>query len=209
MNQQYIMLDTKKGKVIKKVRKFNKASEFYLPPQAIENLLAHAGSLRNRTIIAFMARCGLRRNEVRGLKLEDIDWSNGWVSVMGKGAKVRTVPMPSSMISDLRLLAGKRTKGFVFLSDSSSYKGKLMSTVSIGNIVRKAGVAAKLSNPNPSLHHINPHLLRHSFARNWLAEGKRKEILRMILGHDSIRTTMDVYGEPTMEEIKKEFGDGK
>ena len=81
-----------------------------------------------------------------------------------------------------------------------------MSTVSINNVVKQAGARAKLVNPNPRLNNINPHLLRHSFARNWLARGKRKEILRMILGHESIKTTMDVYGEPSLEEIKQEFG---
>jgi len=52
---------------------------------------------------------------------------------------------------------------------------------------------------------LNPHLLRHSFSRNALRAGVRIEVLMEILGHASIRTTIDTYGTPSIEDISQEY----
>ena len=64
---------------------------------------------------------------------------------------------------------------------------------------------AGIENPNPSLKNINPHLLWHSFSGNAKKEGLRIDVLSLILGHASTKTTMDVYGTPNIDDIQEEY----
>ncbi len=52
---------------------------------------------------------------------------------------------------------------------------------------------------------INPHLLRHSFAKHFLNAGGSLRALSYILGHSSISTTVDMYGTPSMAFIEEEY----
>ena len=47
---------------------------------------------RDRAIFEIIYGCGLRVSEAVGLNFGDVDFQNGWVTVMGKGSKQRTVP---------------------------------------------------------------------------------------------------------------------
>lgn len=64
---------------------------------------------------------------------------------------------------------------------------------------------AGVRHPNPAKEDINPHLFRHSFARMMLERGMRMEEVQKLLGHSSIRTTMDVYGTPGMETVQSSY----
>jgi len=56
------------------------------------------------------------------------------------------------------------------------------------------GVRAGIDNPNPRLAHLNPHIFRHSIA-SWLkSRGFSAEWIQNFLGHQSYKTTMDMYG---------------
>ncbi|MBW1812293.1 MAG: site-specific integrase [Deltaproteobacteria bacterium] len=75
----------------------------------------------------------------------------------------------------------------------------------MNRIVSKAGLRAGIQNPNPSLKNINPHLLRHSFSGNAKKGGLRIDVLSLILGHSSTKTTMDMYGTPNIDDIQEEY----
>jgi len=61
-------------------------------------------AFRNRAIIGVLLYCGLRRSEVLGLQINDVDLKAGWLRVRsGKGMKDRLIPLlpeVSSMIAD-------------------------------------------------------------------------------------------------------------
>jgi len=180
----------------------NSAAEFELTEQQIRRLLGAVRSLRDRVILKLLYSCGLRRFEACALDVPDIDFSNHWLVVRnGKGAKARITPLGDNPADDLRSLVGARQTGPVFIS----LRGARLSTRSVSYIVEQAGRAAQLRNPNPRRTNINPHLLRHSFARHFLRRGGRMRVLSQILGHASIATTHAVYGTASTEDIGNEY----
>jgi len=84
-------------------------------------------------------------------------------------------------------------------------QNKRISIQHINRIVSKDGLRAGLQNPNPSLKNINPHLLRHSFSGNAKKEVLRIDVLSLILGRASTKTTMDRYGTPNITDIHEEY----
>jgi len=180
----------------------NSAAEFELTEQQIRKLLGSASLLRDRVILELLYSCGLRRFEACALDVQDIDFSNHWLVISnGKGSKSRITPLGDDPANSLRILIGRRQTGPVFIS----LKGERLSTRSVSHIVQCAGRIAGLRNPNPRRTHINPHLLRHSFARHFLRHGGRMRVLSQILGHASIATTHAVYGTASTKDIGKEF----
>jgi len=183
-------------------RSQNKASEFTLSREEIEKMFLQCRSFRDRSLIEVLYYCALRRAEAAALDARDIDFKAGRIHVVnGKGDKERIVPVPPKLLSDLRLLLGVRLAGPVFYSQ----KGGGIHKEQVNVIVAKAGDAAGLTNPNPRRKRINPHLLRHSFARHFLDAGGSLRALSYILGHSSISTTGDIYGTPSVAFIEEEY----
>jgi integrase/recombinase XerD len=71
-----------------------------MPAESVRRLLDASktwrtpAGLRNRAILLLLARLGLRALEIVRLELEDIDWSQGWLRVHGKGRQERPMPLP-------------------------------------------------------------------------------------------------------------------
>ena len=62
-----------------------------------------------------------------------------------------------------------------------------------------------VDDPNPKHENITCHLLRHSFARNWKKQGGSTESLAKVLGHTSVKTTLDEYGTEDLEEVQSNY----
>jgi len=52
----------------------------------------------------------------------------------------------------------------------------------------------------------NPHLTRHTFATNYLRNRGRLETLSLVLGHESIQTTFDLYGHLDNRDVAADMG---
>ena len=70
-----------------------RASAYHLKPSEIRKLIIAIGSFRDRCIIKALFWLGLRRKELCGLDLRDIDFERKRVKVRGKGDKTRIIPM--------------------------------------------------------------------------------------------------------------------
>jgi integrase len=70
--------------------------------------------------------------------------------------------------------------------------------------VEKIGRRAGISNPNPILKHINPHIFRHSIARYLKNKGFLAEWIQNFVGDASYKTTMDMYGRLSIDEKQQE-----
>jgi integrase len=73
-----------------------------VPVVDVERMLAVAAHVRctatgrrNYAILLLLVRLGLRRGEVAGLRLDDIDWRAGELTVVGKGERVERLPLPT------------------------------------------------------------------------------------------------------------------
>src|SRR5215467_4769001 len=75
--------------------------------------------------------------------------------------------------------------------------------IRVNHIVETIGVKAGVTNPNPRLMHLNPHLFRHSIARFLKSKCFSAEWIQNFLGHESYKTTMDMYGTLSIDEMQE------
>ena len=177
------------------------AAAYHLKPSEVNKIILATDSFRDRCLIKTLYWAGLRRAEVRNLDIRDIDYDRKRITLTGKGDKTRVVPIISDeFLSDLKHLIGLKKQGLVF----SYAQGKQLSLMAINKIVAKAGKRAGISNPNPRLKHINPHIFRHSIARYLKNKKFSAEWIQNFLGHASYKTTMDMYGTLSIDEMQTE-----
>jgi integrase len=149
---------------------------------------------RDRALLTIMIGCGLRREETASLTVEHVQQREGrWVIVdlIGKGGRVRTVPMPSwakSAVDEWTGAAGFAS-GRIFrpVNKGRRISGDSMTAQSIFE-------TAKLYAERLEMKNIAPHDLRRTFAK--LAHKGRAalEQIQLSLGHASIQTTERYLG---------------
>ena len=177
-------------------------AEYSLTLKQIEKIIDTSQCLRDKALIQVLAFTGIRRAETAALEVSDILWNEKLLIIRGgKGNKQRLVPLPDFVLSGIQSLIGKRTTEAIFLSRS----GRRLSCRQVNRIVVKAGKAAGVSNPNPNQGNITCHLFRHSFARHWKDKKGSIESLSRILGHTSVKTTWDLYGTESLEDIQRNY----
>jgi integrase/recombinase XerD len=175
-----------------------------LSPHDVERLLAHSRGpdpqrVRDETMIELLYATGMRVSELVSLTLRDVNLEVGYVMPLGKGSKVRIVPIGDAGREKLAhylngpretLLAGRESP-HVFISN----RGEAMTRQRFWQILREyarsAGVAATFS----------PHTLRHSFATHLLMRGADLRSVQAMLGHAQITTTQ-IYTHVTRERLK-------
>lgn len=172
-----------------------------LPPvltrEQVIALLNHIRLPRYRTPAKLIYVCGLRISECLGLTVHDIDSKNGKLWVRGgKGGKDRMVPIPPVMIEDLRRYwAFHRNPRLLFPNvgrghcDQESLAARMhvaTDPMPLSSLQRLINVARK------ELHftHASPHTLRHSFATHLVEAGASLHLVKDLLGHNQINTTM-------------------
>ena len=138
---------------------------------------------RDKLICMLMLDCGIRRGEVVNLKLSDIDRRNQTMVINGKGSKQRVVPYGNSVSQQLQKyisLRGARPVG----------NGELFLTIEREPITSNAiKMLFRRLKASSGISRIYPHLLRHTFATNYILGGGNLEVLRVLLGHSSISIT--------------------
>jgi len=132
---------------------------------------------RDVAVILFMVDTGLRVSEVVGLSVRDIDLEAGRCRVLGKGAKERVVPIGRRARSALHRSLALRNS---VAADAPLFVGSTGHRLSIGglqNLMRRLAARGSLEV------RCSPHVLRHTFARTFLANGGDVFSLQRILGH--------------------------
>jgi integrase/recombinase XerD len=177
------------------------ASAYHLKPSDLRKLLLTASNFRDRCLIKTLWWLGVRRSELINLDVRDVDVARKRVTIhKGKGGKTRVIPIINDeYLSDLLLLIGSRKTGPIFLSNR--HRG--MALRSVNHIVATLGAQAGVANPNPRLSHLNPHLFRHSIARFLKSKRFSAEWIQNFLGHESYKTTMDMYGTLSIDEMQE------
>lgn len=176
-------------------------SEYSLKPKEVDKIIYSTISFRDRCILKSLYWLGLRREECTLLDVRDMDFERKRITVHGKGEKVRVVPVINNdLLSDLKYLIGNRKSGNVFLGPN----GSKLTPRAVNYLISKAGKKAGAQNPNPALKNINPHIFRHSIARHLKDKGFSAEWLQKFLGHASYKTTMDMYGTLSLDQMQEE-----
>lgn len=164
----------------------------WLPTDSVKALLA-AGASDPRTyaLLAVLAGCGLRCNELRMLDLEDYQPSTATRSAtiqirFAKGSKERTVPAPPMTIEALEYwLDFRATAKGVEADCDGLFRGRQgrLSNRYIRELVKNSGRKAGLGDL------VHPHMLRHTFATHLTLNGVPIEVVQVLCGHVSISTT--------------------
>ena len=141
---------------------------------------------RNKAMLELMYATGMRISELINLKLTDIDFENETIRVLGKGSKVRQVPIGEYAMKYLNIYIKyyrsyfvKETSDYVFLSVRGDKMTRQAFFKILKQIARKQGIDTDFS----------PHTIRHSFATHMLEAGADLRSIQELLGHESISTT--------------------
>jgi site-specific recombinase XerD len=172
--------------------------EFKLPVVASEEeivrVLVAANNLKHQCIIGLIYSAGLRRAELTGMRIVDIDFDRKQVMIRaGKGKKDRLSLLSERMAVVLRKYI-KEYQPTYWLFEGANRKE--YSGVSIGVIVREAAKKAGIRKK------ITPHVLRHSFATHLMDNGTDTRYIQKLLGHASLKTTA-IYTYVSKKDLNK------
>lgn len=137
---------------------------------------------RNKTMLMLMLDCGLRLSEVVNLKISDLDLKNNYLIINGKGSKQRLVPFGISTKKQLVIYMQYR----VNLNNNNSIFLNQNLTAITTNTIKMLFARLK---KQEKFKRIYPHLLRHTFATNFIYAGGNLEVLRVLMGHSTINIT--------------------
>ena len=150
--------------------------------------------VRDRSIIEILYSSGLRVSEITNLKLNDVN-QNKSIKVLGKGNKVRILPMTDKAYNLLQLwinthrddYINKYSNKYIFLG----VRGKKISEREIQRIVNlRLGTF--------------PHSIRHTFATHLLDGGADLRVVQEMLGHTDPSTTQ-IYTHVSKKQLKDKY----
>ena len=155
-----------------------------LSHEEVRRLLACVEGPVFRAYFTTVYACGLRRDEARLLRVEDIDGARGLLHVRGKGAKERWVPLPTALLTQLRAFwKTHRTRPWLFPAPGCPASPRPLSR----KAVQDAFAAARQRCALPK--HPKIHTLRHCYGTHLLESGVNLRLIQVNLGHNSPKTT--------------------
>ncbi len=161
--------------------------------------------LRTLTMMELIYSTGIRRGELVGLNIIDINWDERTIKVKGKGRKERVVPIGKPALDKISYWLAKKDKfpakdreidepGAVFINRRGKRIRGTTVTRSITKYLQK--VAQRKA--------VSPHTLRHSFATHLLDRGADLRAVQELLGHSSLRATQ-IYTHLTIDRLRKAY----
>jgi integrase/recombinase XerC len=155
--------------------------------------------LRDQAMFELLYSSGLRVGELVALNLSD-DPAQGEVTVTGKGAKTRTVPVGAKAREALKAWLSARD-GIAAPAETALFVGGRGKRIAPGAVWRRLrGWAQRLG----LAERVHPHMLRHSFASHLLQSSQDLRAVQELLGHASISTTQ-VYTHLDFQALAKVY----
>jgi len=153
---------------------------------------ANALELRDRATAELLYGSGLRLAELTGANVDDLDLADGFITVRGKGGRMRQVPLGRHCVRALHdwLAARATDTGLAPVQDASApvplFTGKGGRRVSPRTVQQRL---KRLSVRQLGSDELHPHMLRHSFASHVLESSSDLRAVQELLGHADISTT--------------------
>lgn len=156
-------------------------------------------SLRDRLVIDLLYMTGMRRSELIGLKMDDINFETNAIKVLGKGNKERLIPISDELLERINTYLKAKLDHFGSIDLNESLivtdKGCSLYPKFVYNLVVRNISTVSTSDSK------SPHVLRHSFATHMANSGADLNSIKEILGHASLAST-EVYMHNTIERLK-------
>ena len=153
--------------------------------------------VRDRLIIEMLYATGVRISELINIKLDDIDFNNRRIRILGKGNKERIVYYGEYAEEILKEYINSRPKNkenYLFMNSKGNKITDRGVRYIIDNIMEKLSVKT----------HVTPHVLRHTFATDMLNNGCDIKVVQELLGHSSLSTTQ-IYTHITNERLRSVY----
>ena len=160
--------------------------------------LSTPDGIRDKAMLETMYASGLRVSELLNLELANVNLNAGIITIHGKGAKERKVPLGDyakeyivKYIEEVRKEIKKiKDKKYLFLNKYGEQLSRQYFFKAIKKYAAKAGITASIS----------PHTLRHCFATHLLENQADLRVVQELLGHTNIATT-EIYTHISTKRI--------
>ncbi len=161
---------------------------------------------RNRAILEVLYSSGLRVSELVEMKLTECYFDIGFLRIIGKGDKVRLVPIGRDALHYVKIYLESirsqqdnikpEAENHVFLNRRGNKLTRVMIFLIIKDLAAKCGIQKNIS----------PHTFRHSFATHLIEGGADLRAVQEMLGHESITTT-EIYTHLDREYLQQTIVD--
>jgi len=179
---------------------------YYLDIKEVNKIIDSAKNQRDQLVLKILARTGMRRFELCNLRIKDFDQNKKLLYIAsGKGHKPRSVPLDDDTTMSIKFYIGSRQYGKLIQSNNTGKDG--IDESRINALVKNTGIKAGISHPDPTKKYLNPHIFRHSFIRHLLKKGVPPNMVQQIAGHADIRTTLQMYGIPSFNDIQEKYNE--
>lgn len=163
------------------------------------DLQTHLGK-RDKSMLELLYASGLRVSELVNLQMHQVNLTEGWVQIVGKGNKERLVPFGEVALEYLNLYLTQAREA-ILSGQSSQYvfvtlHGTCMTRVMFWYVIKKMALIAGIQQ------NLSPHSLRHAFATHLLNHGADLRVVQLLLGHSDISTTT-IYTHVAKERLQK------
>jgi integrase/recombinase XerD len=175
---------------------------------------AERAAVRNRAILWLLYDTGIRVSELINLHVDDLDRKKGVVTVMGKGSKERRIALGQNCLRNLSYYLDKHRpdeeelaewgsagEDHLFLSETRQPLTKNGMEMLFKRLRTRAGITDK---------RVSPHILRHTFAINYLVKSNDPFSLQELLGHEDLTTVQNYMhmNDTVLQEQKRKYSPG-
>ncbi|MBT8378596.1 MAG: tyrosine-type recombinase/integrase [Ignavibacteria bacterium] len=149
-------------------------------------------------IFELLYGCSLRVSELCDLKLSDLNVRERTLRILGKGNKVRVVPIGAKSLEIIKAYLSYNPTEDISSPLITLKNGKKLYPKYVYRIVNK--YLGKVTDIKKK----SPHILRHSSATHMLDRGADLRAVKEILGHENLRTTQ-IYTHVSIERLKEAY----
>jgi site-specific recombinase XerD len=158
-------------------------------------------SFRDLALVGLMLLDGLRSCEVLSLQLADLQLADAQMRVIGKGNKMRVLPLPCEVVevlqNYLRLERPLTNSPSLFVCLKGRQRGQSMTPAGLRSLFRSHRIGSQIRQ-------ANPHRLRHTFGSDMARAGISLPALQHLMGHSQIHTTM-LYIQLAPQDVWREY----
>ncbi|MBK8515753.1 MAG: tyrosine-type recombinase/integrase [Saprospiraceae bacterium] len=165
-----------------------------------EDIIDSYEDSRNTFIVELLYSTGIRRSELIGLNISDINMERDEIRVKGKGNKIRSIPLTESLKISINDYLKARNLTDIEDNNALILTGKglrIYPRLVHKIVVSKLGCITTLSKKSP-------HVLRHSFATHMLDRGAELNAIKELLGHSNLAATQ-VYTHNSISKLKETY----
>ena len=181
--------------------KVEKTLPNYLNYEDLEQLLAFPDrsnkyGLRDALILEMLYSSGIRVSELSNIKLNDINFKERKILILGKGNKERYVYYGSKCaeLIDKYIKLDHENSPYLLIGKRSDKLNEREIRKIVTETAKKAGISI----------HVTPHTLRHTYATHMLNDGADLKSVGDLLGHESLSTTQ-IYTHVSNERLRQVY----